>query len=333
MIRKGLPLLALVMIGGCGSSNSDSPASAVSANSPETAATSTQQAPVNASGQTPATTSATAPATVPAPTPDPSNPPAQAPAAAATVSGAIVFAAVKSGIADNPGDRTPYSSGCRQVVSTPATTVPTPALPDPATPDATAPAASTTDAVAPAPAAQTPATTPAAPAPATTTPVATIPTSFFLCGAMRTYQVSGGFPGASGIGATAVVAVDPIVNGDTIFGVTANGLRLDGPAVDLSKIDPQIDSTVGTWKADSSVANLVVMSVAGKPEQMRVCWNLNLPPPAPITGPAGFDPIVRNEPFKRLMCGVYNRLAAGADKGGYVVDDIGGKLSVSEGSW
>ena len=329
MIRKGLPLLALVMIGGCGGSNSDS---AVSASPAETSATTALQSPSDITAQAPATISADAPQAVPALTPDPSNPPAQAPAAAATIPGAIVFAAVKSGIADNPADRTPYTSGCRQVVSAQVPAVPAPATPAPATPTPDVPTPVVPAPATPSPAAATPAATPDAATPAPEA-VAQTQADFYLCGAMRTYQVTGGFPGATGIGASAVVSIEPIVNGDTIFGVTANGLRLDGPPVDLSKIDPQVDSSVGAWKADATSANLVVMSVAGKPDQMRVCWNVNLPPPPAVTGPPGFAPIVRLEPFKRLMCGVYSRLAIGADKGGYVVDDIGGRISVSQGSW
>ncbi|MGE0312978.1 MAG: hypothetical protein AB7P21_15310 [Lautropia sp.] len=334
MIRKGLPLLALVMIGGCGGGNSDSAVSANAAEPPATTTTSatSQESPAVPPAQAPTTISAGTPATAPAPTPDPSNPPAPATATGASVPGAIVFAALKAGIADNPADRSPYSSGCRRVVSAPAAD-PTATPPaDPAPAESPANGATTTGATTTDASTTTVTTTPTAPAPAAPA-TAPAPVAFYLCGAMRSYQVTGGFPGASGIGASAVVAVEPIVNGDTVFGVTANGLRLDGPALDLSTVDPQVDATIGRWTAGDASAHLVVSSVPGSPRQMRVCWNVNLPPPPPVTGPPGFEPIVRLERFKRLMCGVYDRLAIGADQGGYVVDDIGGRVSVSEGSW
>lgn len=267
------------------------------------------------------------------------NPPAPAPADTAAVTTAPTSTVVAPGVTTAP---TPTPT---PTVSTPTT----PTAPGPVTtaPVTTAPV--TTAPVAPPPPA------PGIPGtivlsalqsgignnPAETNPygsgcrrvTSTAQDYFFLCGAMGSYQIRSGFPGASGLGAWGSVNIEPIVNGTSVIAVVANGLRLDGPALDLSKVDPAIDSVAATWSVDQSQVQLVVSSIAGQADTMRVCWNASLPPPPAVTGPPGFEPLVRKDPLKRLMCGVYARAQIGPDRGGYLVDDVGGAIAVYDGSW
>jgi hypothetical protein len=156
---------------------------------------------------------------------------------------------------------------------------------------------------------------------------------YYLGGALVSHSIGGGFPGASGIGLTGFVAVTPVINGGVITSVTANDLTLEGASLDLRNVNPAINASAGTWTNGQWFATLLVQSVSGQPDLMRVCWNTHLPPPPPVTGPPGFDPLVREAPFKRLMCGVYNNKQAGPDVGGYVIDDFAGKVTTYSASW
>lgn len=118
-----------------------------------------------------------------------------------------------------------------------------------------------------------------------------------------------------------------------IDAVTANDLPLVGPQLDLRNVDPAVDATAGTWSNGAWSAQLIVQSVES-PDLMRVCWNVHLPPPAPVRGPPGV-PVTPPDtvPLKRLMCGVYSRAQAGPDVGGYVVDDFNGTKRAFRGTW
>ena len=153
---------------------------------------------------------------------------------------------------------------------------------------------------------------------------------FYLGGAYTTYVVARVFPGASGFGLWEQVDVKAQIDNGVIKGVTANGLQLQGAPLDLRNSDPRIDATAGSWRSGQWFANLVIQSSEG--ENMRVCWNVHLPPPPPVTGPPGFDPVVREPAFKRLMCGIYPK-AGGRDVGGYVADDYAGDVRTFSGSW
>ena len=155
---------------------------------------------------------------------------------------------------------------------------------------------------------------------------------FFLGGALTSHTITGGFPGASGIGLNHVVAIEPQINGGVITSVKANGLTLDGGSLDLRHATIALDHGAGTWRSGEWFAALVVQSVSGQPDLMRVCWNAHLPPPPPVTGPPGYEPMVRNAPFKRLMCGVYSK-QGGQSVGGYLSDDFSGTVTVYQASW
>ncbi len=157
--------------------------------------------------------------------------------------------------------------------------------------------------------------------------------AFWLCGAMASWQVRGGFPGPSGLGVWARVAVEPVISGTTVQGVTANGIRFSGPTIDFAATNPLLDAAASTWSSGQWQVQLVVASVPQEPALMSVCWKLTLPPPPPVTGPPGFAPIVRTEPLARTMCSVHDRVAAGPDRGGYVIDDAGSGAKRYEGTW
>lgn len=156
---------------------------------------------------------------------------------------------------------------------------------------------------------------------------------FWVCGAMASWQVRGGFPGPSGLGMWARVAVEPVISGTTVQGVTANGIRFAGPTIDFAATNPLLDATAATWSSGQWQVQLNVGTVPNRPALMRVCWNLKLPPPPPVTGPPGFEPIVRTEALARTMCSVHDRAAVGPDRGGYVVDDAGSGAKRYEASW
>ena len=157
--------------------------------------------------------------------------------------------------------------------------------------------------------------------------------SFWVCGAMSSYQLRSGFPGGSGIGAWGAVKAEPVFEGTRITAVIANGLRLEGASLDLAGMNPPIDTPAATWTNGRWSARLLVASVPADPSLMRVCWQLVLPAPAPVTGPPGFEPLVRDAPLKRTMCAVYSRVAPGPDRGGFLVDDVGGSVTTYEGTW
>ncbi len=156
--------------------------------------------------------------------------------------------------------------------------------------------------------------------------------SYYLGGSLTSYTVTAGFPGASGIGLNHIVEVQPQFNGGVITSVKANGLTLEGAPLDLRNATVTLDQGAGTWRSGDSFAALVVQSVSGQPDLMRVCWNAHLPPPAPVTGPPGYEPMVRSAPFKRLMCGVYSK-QGGPSVGGYLADDFNGTVRNYSGSW
>ncbi|MGE0314748.1 MAG: hypothetical protein AB7P21_24280 [Lautropia sp.] len=156
---------------------------------------------------------------------------------------------------------------------------------------------------------------------------------FWLCGAMASWQVRGGFPGPSGLGVWARVAVEPVISGTTVQGVTANGIRFSGPTIDLAATNPPLDAAASTWSSGQWQVQLIVASVPRKPALMSVCWKLTLPPPPPVDGPPGFVPIVRTTPLARTMCSVHDRVAAVPDRGGYVIDDAGSGAKRYEGTW
>jgi hypothetical protein len=155
---------------------------------------------------------------------------------------------------------------------------------------------------------------------------------FFLGDALTSFTVTRGFPGASGFGLNHVVDIKPQINNGVITSVKANGLTLEGGSLDLRNATVTLDHGAGTWTNGNWFAALVVQSVPGRSDQMRVCWNAHLPPPPPVTGPPGFEPLVREQPFKRLMCGVYSK-QGGAAVGGYLADDVDGKVTYYNGSW
>lgn len=156
---------------------------------------------------------------------------------------------------------------------------------------------------------------------------------YFIGDALTSYTIGGGFPNASGFGLTGVVAIEPQVSNGVITSVKANGLTLEGSPLDLRNANPAIDASAGTWTSGQWFATLLVQSVSGQPDRMRVCWNAHLPPPPPVTGPPGFTPLVREAPFKRLMCGVYSNKQVGPDVGGYISDDFAGTVTVYSAAW
>ena len=156
---------------------------------------------------------------------------------------------------------------------------------------------------------------------------------YFLGGAMTTHVIGGGFPNASGLGLTHVVTVEPQVSNGVITGVTANGLSMEGPTLDLRSANLPYDRDPIAWTNGQYSVKLLVQSVSGQPDSMRVCWDAHLPPPTPVAGPPGFVPQVRSEPFRRLMCGVYSNKQSGPDRGGYVIDDFGGKKTTYTANW
>jgi hypothetical protein len=130
-----------------------------------------------------------------------------------------------------------------------------------------------------------------------------------------------------------LVTVDTTGSDGVIDAVTANGLPLVGPQLDLRNVDPSVDTTAGTWSNGAWSAQLIVQS-AESPDLMRVCWNVNLPPPAPVRGPPG-APVNSPDtvPLRRLMCGVYSRAQPGPDLGGHVEDDFNGEKRTFRGRW
>jgi hypothetical protein len=158
-------------------------------------------------------------------------------------------------------------------------------------------------------------------------------TYYFLGDALVSHSMGSGFAGASGIGITGLVSVEPVANDGVIVAVKANGLTLEGAPLDLRNVNPAIDAAAGTWTSGEWFATLLLQSVANRPDLMRVCWDTQLPPPEPVTGPPGFSPVVREAPFKRLMCGVYSNSQPGPDVGGYVVDDFNGTVTTFSGTW
>ena len=75
------------------------------------------------------------------------------------------------------------------------------------------------------------------PDPAPATPVQQLPQGlvpvtpiYFLGGALTSYTLTGGFPGASGIGLNHRVEIQPQFNGGVITSVKANGVTLEGGA-------------------------------------------------------------------------------------------------------
>jgi hypothetical protein len=139
------------------------------------------------------------------------------------------------------------------------------------------------------------------------------------------------FPGASGFGLWDVVNVQGNFNDGVIHSVTANGMTLTGLSLDLRNAELQVEATAGTWTNGRWFASLVIQSQGA--DLMRVCWNVHLPPPPPVTGPPGFEPVVREADFKRLMCGIYSRTETGRDRGGYMVDDYAGQVTTYTGRW
>lgn len=114
--------------------------------------------------------------------------------------------------------------------------------------------------------------------------------------------------------------------------VVANSLTLTGPSLDLATADIRIDQVAGTWRSGDWYAQLIVKSTDDA-AQMNVCWNVQLPPPPPVQGPPGSEPVVRTQPLKRLSCGRYGRYAVTAAVGGEIVDDFGGSIRRFAGRW
>lgn len=154
-----------------------------------------------------------------------------------------------------------------------------------------------------------------------------------LGGRYTSHILATGFPGARGVGAWDVVRIEPTMSDGAILAVEANGMALGGPRLDLATVDPVVGRPVATWSNGPWSVSLVVQSVPERPDLMRVCWDAILPAPEPVTGPPGHPPLVRTAPFKRLSCGVYDRHRAGPDRGGYLVDDLEGRVVTYAGSW
>jgi hypothetical protein len=123
-----------------------------------------------------------------------------------------------------------------------------------------------------------------------------------------------------------LVAVTVTGSDGVIDAVTANGLTMVGPQVDLRRVNPLLDESAGRWANGDSFVDLVVQSTSSE-DQMRVCWNVQLPPPE--TAPVQTSPV----PLRRLMCGVYSKTVPGLDVGGYVVDDFNGTIRTFRGAW
>jgi len=157
---------------------------------------------------------------------------------------------------------------------------------------------------------------------------------YYLLSGSNGRMVSGVLSGLpwGAIGGANFTVVEPAASGGVIYAITANSLTLEGQQLDLRGATVPLDATIGTWSSGEWYASLVTTSIAGSTDLMRVCWNLNLPPPPPITGPPGVEPVVRAEPFKRLMCGVYPR-SGSPNVGGYLIDDFGGTIRTFTGSW
>lgn len=144
-------------------------------------------------------------------------------------------------------------------------------------------------------------------------------TYYFLGGKMVSH--SQGF-GPTGPRPAAVVDIKAQINNGVLTSVEANGVNLEGPSLDLRSAPvPVGEEPANTWTSGSSTASLVVQSVNGEPNLMRVCWRVNLPTSE------------RVEPLKRLMCGVYDIRQPGKDVGGYVEDTIGSNVTAYTGSW
>jgi hypothetical protein len=157
--------------------------------------------------------------------------------------------------------------------------------------------------------------------------------SYFLGGRYESFIITGGFPGASGIGIWHWVRIEPAASNGMIYAVTANGLTYSGAQLNLQTVNPVIDQTTATWTNGPYFVSLLVQSVPGRSDLMRVCWNAYLPPPDPVTGPPDYTPLVRTAPFKRLQCGIYDRAQPSPDRGAYMIDDYDGRVVTYTGAW
>lgn len=114
--------------------------------------------------------------------------------------------------------------------------------------------------------------------------------------------------------------------------VIANDMTMSGPQLDLRTINPEIDKGVQSWSNGEWSVQLIVQSDSG-PDRVRICWNVNLPPPPPVAGPPGQPTVVYTVPLRRLMCGVYARSTPARDVGGHVEDDFNGTRRTFRASW
>ncbi len=147
--------------------------------------------------------------------------------------------------------------------------------------------------------------------------------SFYIGGALESHAL--GSPTGRGVVPTERVKVEPISNDGVISAVNANGLVLSGSRLDLNTATLPLDASPATWSNGEWTVKLVIQSVAGFSDQVRVCWDAYLPASAAVEG--------RTEPLKRLTCGVYKKDIGARDIGGYVIDDFNGTKTTYSGNW
>ncbi len=153
---------------------------------------------------------------------------------------------------------------------------------------------------------------------------------------MGANRLGDGFPSAFGVGIYDDTRVKAIIADGVIAGVEANGESYAGSRVNIASGRLPLNTTVGTWSRDGYTVKLVLTTMAERPDVMRVCWDVYLPPPQPIIGPPGYvapPHLVRTEPFKRLMCGLYGRYVWSGNIGGYVIDERDGVHYTMTGYW
>lgn len=144
-------------------------------------------------------------------------------------------------------------------------------------------------------------------------------TYYYIEGALMSYSIGVGPSGRPTL--DAVVDVKPQMNNGVITSVTANGLNLEGPTLDLRSADLPLGENAATWTSGNSSARLRVENDNGQSNRLRVCWEVDLPAAQ------------RVERLKRTMCGVYDANQPGKDVGGYLRDIIGSSVTQYSGSW
>ncbi len=136
---------------------------------------------------------------------------------------------------------------------------------------------------------------------------------------MKSFSIGTGPTGRPTL--AAVVDVKPQMNNGVLTSVTANGLNLEGPTLDLRSADLPLGENAATWTSGSSSATLRVENDNGQANRLRVCWVVDLPSDQ------------RVERLKRVTCGIYDANQPGKDVGGYIRDTIGSDVVTYSGSW